>query len=104
MAAVWPTVGEGTGPEVAERRDKLRRWFWCATFAQRYETQGNTRTQNDVPTLVAWLTGVGPQPDVMSEGELRSFRTVSSPTQALYNAALALSCAITRLTSTRGSP
>lgn len=91
MAAVWPTVDEASGPEVAERRDKLRRWFWCATFAQRYETQGNTRTQNDVPTLVAWLTGVGPQPDVMIEGELRSFRTISSPTQALYNAALALS-------------
>lgn len=91
MAAAWRAIDAATGPEVGARREKLRRWFWCATFAQRYETQGNTRTQNDVPELIKWMSGAGPAPDVTQTGELRSFRQISSNTQALYSAALALS-------------
>lgn len=92
LAAAWKAVDEATGPEVAARREKLRRWFWCATFAQRYETQGNTRTQNDVPALLAWLRGETAAPDVVSKpSDIRSFRTVNSNTQALYGAAISLS-------------
>lgn len=91
LAAAWVEVDAAVGPEVAARREKLKRWFWCATFAQRYETQGNTRTSNDVPELRAWLTGTGQAPEVTKSGELRNFRLVSSNTQALYGAAIALS-------------
>lgn len=91
MAGVWPEIDVASGPEIGARREKLRRWFWCATFAQRYETQGNTRTQNDVPEIRKWLAGRGRPPEVTQSGELRSFRQVSSNTQALYSAALALS-------------
>lgn len=91
MAAAWREIDSATGPAVGARREKLRRWFWCATFAQRYETQANTRTQNDVPELRRWLSGTGPAPEVTKNGELRSFRHISSNTQALYSAALALS-------------
>lgn len=91
MAAAWRAIDAATGPEVGARREKLRRWFWCATFAQRYETQSNTRTQNDVPELIKWMSSAGPAPDVTQTGDLRSFRQISSNTQALYSAALALS-------------
>lgn len=91
LAAAWSEVTAVTGPEVAARRDKLKRWFWCATFAQRYETQGNSRTSNDVPELRAWLTGAGNAPEVVNDGELRTFRAVNNNTQALYSAAIALS-------------
>lgn len=91
MAAAWPEIVAATGPEIGARREQMRRWFWCATFAQRYETQANTRTQNDVPELRAWLRGEGSAPEVTQSGELRSFRQISSSTQALYSAALALS-------------
>ena len=91
LAAAWREIDAATGPEVGARRGKLRRWFWCAIFAQRYETQANTRTQNDVPDLRKWLAGAGSAPEVTKAGELRSFRQISSNTQALYSAALALS-------------
>lgn len=91
MAAAWREIDSATGPEVGARRERLRRWFWCATFAQRYETQANTRTQNDVPEIRNWLAGTGSAPEVTERGELRSFRQISSNTQALYSAALALS-------------
>lgn len=91
LAAAWREVDDANGPEVAGRREKLKRWFWCATFAQRYETQANTRTQNDVQTLRKWLRGDGEAPEVTVEGEIRSFRRVASPQRALYYAALSLS-------------
>lgn len=104
MAAVWREIDNASGPEVGARREKLRRWFWCATFAQRYETQANTRTQNDVPELRKWLTGAGAAPEVTAAGELRSFRQISSNTQALYSAALALSLRNHPLDFHKGEP
>lgn len=90
MAASWPEIDAARGPEAGARREKMKRWFWCATFSQRYETQGNSRTQNDTPELRAWLTGEGSAPELTQGGDVRSFRSINSNTQALYSAAIAL--------------
>ena len=93
LAAVWPTIDEATGPERGARREKLIQWFWCATFAQRYETQSNTRSQVDYPLLTGWLTGVpDTRPDVVIEAaSTPNFRAITPRQSALYRALMALS-------------
>lgn len=91
LAAVWPEITQATGPAVASRRDKLTRWFWCATFAQRYENQPNSRSQADVPLLRAWLHG-GDAPEVLEASfEPAQWKSITYRQQALYRASLALS-------------
>lgn len=91
MAAAWPAIASAVGPEVGARRDKLKRWFWCATFARRYATQGNSRTATDVPELRAWLESDGAVPVVVAEPDRPALRTIVSSNDALYGAILALS-------------
>lgn len=92
LAGVWPAIEDATGPERGARREKLIRWFWCATFAQRYETQSNSRTQVDHPELVAWLTNDHPAPSVVSDpSPLPRFEQITPRQSALYRALMALS-------------
>lgn len=91
LAAAWPEVTDAKGPSVGSRREKLVRWFWCATFAQRYENQPNSRTQADVPVLRAWLRDGGPPPDVLDDVLAPKFLSVTYRQKALYRASLALS-------------
>lgn len=92
LAASWPEIANAVGPAVANGRDKLTRWFWCATFAQRYENQPNSRSQADVPTLRAWLRG-GQAPEVLEAVAFTpvQWKTITYRQQALYRASLALS-------------
>jgi hypothetical protein len=91
LAAAWPEVVAASGPSVGARRDMLSRWFWCATFLQRYENQTNSRTQTDVPILRAWLSG-GPTPPEITDGSFapEQFRSVTYRQKALYRASVAL--------------
>lgn len=92
LAALWPTIQEAVGPERGGRREKLMRWFWCATFAQRYETQSNTRSQFDYPALIGWLTGELDEPDVITEPtQPPNFRSITPRQTALYRALMSLS-------------
>lgn len=91
MAAAWRGIDTAKGPEVGARRDKLKRWFWCATFARRYATQGNSRTANDVPELIAWFEGTGRRPGVIDTPYFPALRTITSSNDALYGAVLAVS-------------
>jgi hypothetical protein len=92
LACAWPEVEAATGPAVGSRRSRLARWFWCATFTQRYENQPNSRTVSDVPALRAWLRGEGPEPEVLSETfDPGQWRSITVRQQALYRASLALS-------------
>ena len=91
MAGAWPEIDAASGPDVGARRDKLKRWFWCATFSRRYATQGNSRTANDVPELRAWLSGAGTEPAVTVHPDFPAIRTVTSSNDALYGAVLAVS-------------
>jgi hypothetical protein len=92
MAAVWPVVEAAKGPEIALRRDRLKLWFWRATFNQRYENQTNTRTEQDAPALAAWLTdSQAPKPDGMDRSfEPSQWRSMTPRQTALYKASMAL--------------
>jgi hypothetical protein len=92
LAGAWPEIAAATGPAVGSRRAKLARWFWCATFAQRYENQPNTRTAADVPLLRSWLKDQGPAPEVLDESfDPSLWRSITVRQQALYRASMALS-------------
>jgi len=92
LAGAWPTVQSAIGPERGARREKLIRWFWCATFAQRYETQSNTRSQTDYPLLVEWLSESGADPEVVREAAVApNFRAITPRQTAFYRALMALS-------------
>lgn len=97
LAGAWPTAYEKGGPAVGARRTKLQRWFWCASFAGRYDNAVNTNTEQDVPALQAWLRG-GSEPEVVSDFAFdpARWREVTVRQRALYRTTIALSM--------RGSP
>lgn len=91
MAAVWDSVGAGKGPQVGERRAKLRRWFWCSAFSGSYDNAANSTTENDVPELRIWLTG-GVAPKVVDSFsfDAERWRQVTARQRALYQSTMAL--------------
>ncbi|HEV2068609.1 MAG TPA: DUF262 domain-containing protein [Acidimicrobiales bacterium] len=92
LAAVWPVVYDKAGPAVGARRAKLQQWFWCASFTGRYENTVNTNTEQDVPSLAAWLKN-GEAPEIVSSFSFDPvrWRTVTVRQRALYRTTMALS-------------
>lgn len=92
MAAAWPIAIEKSGPAVGARRGMLQRWFWCSSFAGRYENASNTNTEQDVPALTAWMRGEGEPPVEVSAFAFPSdrWRDVTVRQRALYRTTIAL--------------
>jgi hypothetical protein len=95
MAVAWRQVEKATGPAVGMMRDKLRRWFWCASFGGRYEQSANSRMREDARELEAWLGG-GPLPKVVSQFDIDidSLESITSQHAAIYRAVLAATLAV----------
>jgi hypothetical protein len=91
LAATWSFVAAGKGPEVGERRAKLRRWFWCSTFSGTYDNSSNSTAEADYLALQAWLTG-GDTPAVVSafDFDVARLRDVTPRQRALYQSTMAL--------------
>lgn len=91
LAGAWPDVQSAKGPEIGERRTRLIRWFWCTTFASRYDNAANTNAAQDLPLLQAWLAG-GTAPDIVANFSFDSaaFWTITPRQRALYRATIAL--------------
>lgn len=53
--------------------DDLRRWFWCATFAQTYAQGANTQAVSDARALNAWRVDPAAVPEVVSGFKLDIF-------------------------------
>ena len=91
MASAWRSILVATGPAVGAMQAKMKRWFWCSSFAQAYENSGNTVSERDVPRLRAWLEG-GDEPDVVSGFRFNSdrWRDITVRQRALYRATISL--------------
>lgn len=91
LAAAWPTVESGSGPERGARRAKLKRWFWCACFKGEYESSSATLAERDTPVLRVWLTD-GDEPPVVANfvWDPADWRTVTVRQKGLYRATIAL--------------
>lgn len=47
----------GRQAQSAAAKEKLARWFWCATLGELYGTTTASRMAKDVPQLVSWIRG-----------------------------------------------
>lgn len=91
LAAVWPEVELAQGPAEGAMRQKLKRWFWCASFTGEYESASATLAERDAPVLRAWLQG-GPEPPVVADfnWDPARWRSVTPRQLGLYRATMAL--------------
>jgi len=91
LGAAWSEVEKATGPAIGAARSKLKRWFWAATFAQRYENQVNSRAESDAPLLIGWIRGDGNAPAVLAEPfDPLQWRDITPRQTALYKASMAM--------------
>ena len=69
--------------QVAGAQEKLARWYWCGVFGELYGGTTETRFSWDLPEVMSWIRGPGPQPRTVTEaqfapGRLMTLRTRGS--------------------------
>jgi hypothetical protein len=84
-----------SGPQQVAAWDKIRRWYWCASFGQRYEGPVNTLNAADFRQLLAWFNDDAAIPEAVAsfsvdQLDLRAARRQRS---ALYRAVICLTIA-----------
>lgn len=93
LAPLAAVIGERplqAGPAAGARRQKLVKWFWCASLSQLYESSANRKAELDYVGLVAWLDG-GEAPASVSKYLANiDFETVTPRQRALYSALMCL--------------
>lgn len=91
LSAVLARVGMPNSPIAGVRREKLKRWFWCAVFGQAYENAPNSQSAKDFTELVKWLED-GPEPEVVSTFRFdpNALRDVTPRQRSIYRGALCL--------------
>jgi len=92
LTGAWMDVAHATGPTQGSMRSKLKRWFWCASFAGEYESSSASLAERDMPVLRKWLGG-GDEPPVVADfgWDKQRWRSVTIRQQGLYKATIALS-------------
>jgi hypothetical protein len=91
LAAVLAKLGLPGSPEAGANRQKLTRWFWCATLAQAYENAPNSQAAKDMTELLGWLQG-GALPETVGgfRFDPRVLRDTTYRQRALYRGIIAL--------------
>ena len=94
LAVAWEQVRDAAGPAAGARRAKLKRWFWCASFAGEYESAAVTLAERDAPVLRDWLVGRDQPPVVEAfSWDASQWRRVTRPQSGAYKATMALTLA-----------
>ena len=65
LAAVLARTGFVRTADAGAQREKLKRWFWCASLGQAYESAPNSKSAKDVVEILPWLAG-GAEPESRS--------------------------------------
>lgn len=91
LAAVLACSGNPKTAEAGARREKLKRWFWCAVFGQVYESATNSKSAKDVTELLTWLAG-GTAPDSVASFRFdpRALRDVTPRQRSIYRGVINL--------------
>jgi hypothetical protein len=91
LAAVLAKVGLPHSPEAGVRREKLKRWFWCAVFGQAYDSSPNSQSAKDVQELGEWLRGGTPPETVKAfRFDPKSLREVTPHQRSIYRGTICL--------------
>jgi len=91
FAAALARTKATTGPQLLNRAQKIKRWFWCSVFNQSYEKAPVSQSAKDFNELVKWIEG-GSEPESVrnfnwKQGDLRQI----TPRQiGLYRGVMAL--------------
>lgn len=90
-AATLAATTDAKGPESAAIRNKFKRWFWCAVFAQAYDTAPNSQAVKDAVELKIWFAG-GEPPELVRDFKFspESLREVTPRQRAIYRGCIAL--------------
>jgi hypothetical protein len=94
LAAVLAKSGMPKTPEAGVKREKVKRWFWCAVFGQAYESAANSQSAKDVGELVAWLAS-GPEPESVKglRFDPKTLRDVTPRQRSIYRGTICLTLA-----------
>jgi hypothetical protein len=78
-------------PETGVKRERIKRWFWCAVFGQAYESSPNSQAARDVGDLGVWLEG-GAEPEVVRELRFdpKALRDITPRQRAVYRGTICL--------------
>src|ERR1019366_2099116 len=91
LAAVLARADSPKTAEAGARREKLKRWFWCAVFGQAYESAPNSKSAKDVVEILPWLAG-GDLPESVSSFRFdpRALTDVTPRQRAIYRGTICL--------------
>jgi hypothetical protein len=78
--------------QVAGAQQKLAQWYWCGVFGELYGGATETRFSRDLPDVVSWIRGTGPQPRTLDEAQFAPGRLLTLRTRgsAAYKGIYAL--------------
>lgn len=81
LAATFAILGDEARSNAV--KDKIARWFWSVTLGELFGSSTESRLARDVPELVDWVRGAGPEPrafleSVFQQQRLRSLRSRQS--------------------------
>lgn len=92
LSAVLARAPLPKGPSAGARRELLKRWFWCSSFGQAYESASNSQAARDFTELLSWFEG-GDAPEAVRKFRFdpRALRDVTPRQRTLYKSAI---CAV----------
>lgn len=64
FAAIMSSHIDEKGLKLGETKQKLKKWFWCSVFSQKYETSPNSQSAKDVAEVESWINGGNVPPDI----------------------------------------
>ncbi|MDE2718406.1 MAG: DUF262 domain-containing protein [Chloroflexota bacterium] len=90
LAAIMTVLGRDWEPHAA--REKLTRWYWCGVMGELYGGATETRFARDLPEVVGWIRGDGPEPLTIYDAEFAPARllTLRTRNSAAYKGVYAL--------------
>jgi hypothetical protein len=90
LAAILATLNKDG--QVAGAQQKLAQWYWCGVFGELYGGTTETRFSRDLPEVVNWIRGTGPQPRTVDEAQFAPGRLLTLRTRgsAAYKGIYAL--------------
>jgi len=92
LFAISVRIRSLSGPQLALAWEKVKRWFWCSCFGQRYEGPANTLNATDYRQVNTWLENDTRIPEAVDSFALEgiNLRRIERQRNAVYRAAVCL--------------
>lgn len=92
LFAIADRVLRHEGPHVGAAWEKVKQWFWCSCFGQRYEGPPNTLNATDLRQVVQWIDDDEAVPEAVSQFSLEGvdLRRAERQRNAVYRSVICL--------------